>query len=233
MRIRQSAALLGAALLLAACSNTGSGTAALDTADQKASYGIGLDMGRQLEPAKSRLDLPAFRKGVEDALAGAEQAIPNEDIQVAMEEFNRAVMQEQREAASAASEKNVAEGTAYLAENGKKEGVITTESGLQYEVLVMGDGPKPTAEDQVKVHYHGMLIDGKVFDSSVDRGEPLVFGVGGVIKGFAEALQLMPVGSKFRIVIPSDLAYGGSGAGGDIGPNATLIFELELLEIVQ
>ena len=123
------------------------------------------------------------------------------------------------------------EGIAYLAENAKKEGVVTTESGLQYEVLTKGSGPSPTADDSVTVHYTGTLIDGTVFDSSVERGEPATFGVTQVIAGWTEALQLMSVGDKLRLVIPSDLAYGLRGAGPSIGPNSTLIFEVELLSI--
>ena len=120
-----------------------------------------------------------------------------------------------------------------MAENAKRKEVTVLESGLQYEVLKQGNGPKPTATSQIKCHYHGTLINGEVFDSSVERGEPAIFGVGQVIKGWTEALQLMPVGSKWKLYIPSDLAYGDNGAGGKIGPGATLIFEVELLEIVK
>ena len=127
--------------------------------------------------------------------------------------------------------KNLEAGKAFLAENSKKEGITTLSSGLQYEVITEGNGPKPSATDQVKCHYHGTLIDGTVFDSSVQRGQPAVFGVNQVIKGWVEALQLMPVGSKWRLFIPSDLAYGEQGAGGSIEPNTALIFEVELLGI--
>src|SRR5699024_2579128 len=139
--------------------------------------------------------------------------------------------QEEQQAQSAEVEK---QGKAFLEENAKKEGVTVLESGLQYEVLEEGDGgPKPKAEDTVKTHYHGTLVDGTVFDSSQDRGEPVEFPVNGVIEGWQEALQLMSVGDKWRIVLPPELAYGEHGAGGMIGPNATLIFEVELLEIVE
>jgi len=233
MRIRHSAALLGAALLLAACGGTGSSNAALDTDDQKASYGIGLDMGRSLEPAKGRLDMAAFTRGVEDAMSGADPALAEDVVQAALQAFSQSIMEARQAEETAAAEKNKAEGEEYMAENGAREGVVTTESGLQYEVLRQGDGPRPTAEDRIRIHYKGTLIDGTQFDSSYDRNEPAEFSVGGVIQGFSEALQLMPVGSQYRVVIPGNLAYGEQGTGGDIGPNATLIFEIEMLDIVK
>jgi FKBP-type peptidyl-prolyl cis-trans isomerase len=232
MRTRQSLLLLGAALLLTACSGAGKGPATLETDDQKASYGIGLDMGRSLAPAKGRLDMPAFTKGVEDALAGSEPALDDEAIQAAIQVFSQSIMEAQQAERTELAEKNRADGEKYLAENGAKQGVTTTASGLQYEVLTPGTGPKPAPEQQVRVHYKGTLVDGKEFDSSYGK-EPVVFPVSGLIPGFSEALQLMNVGSKFRVVIPGDLGYGPSGAGQDIGPNAALVFEIELLEIVQ
>ena len=138
-----------------------------------------------------------------------------------------------REKEAARGNEAKAAGEKFLAENGKKKGVTTTASGLQYEILKAGDGLKPQATDRVNVHYHGTLLNGKVFDSSVERGQPITFGVQEVIKGWTEALQLMPVGSKWRIFIPSNLAYGEQGAGGDIGPNEALIFDVELLGIVK
>ena len=137
------------------------------------------------------------------------------------------------QAATKEAENNKAEGEKFLAENKTKSGVITTESGLQYQVVTEGKGAKPTADDKVKVHYTGTLLNGTKFDSSVDRGEPAEFGVGQVIKGWTEVLQLMPVGSKYIVWIPSELAYGERGAGADIRPNSTLKFEIELLEIVK
>lgn len=232
MRHWHSGAILSATLLLSAC-GSGTGSASLDTDDQKASYGIGMDVGSNLLPAKGRLDMAAFRQGLEDALAEREGAVPEADLQTALQAFSAAVMEEQQQKQEEAGTKNLEEGEAYLAENGAKEGVTTTESGLQYEVLREGEGPAPMAEDRVSIHYRGSLIDGKEFDSSYDRGEPAVFGVGGVIPGFSEALQLMEVGGHYRVVIPGDLAYGPNGSGPDIGPNATLIFEIELLEIVE
>ncbi len=231
MRTRQSLVFLGAALLLSACGGAGNAPATLETDDQKASYGIGLDMGRSLAPAKGRLDMPAFMKGVEDALAGAEPALADSVVQAAINVFSQSIMEAQQKERAELGEKNQAEGEEYLAENGAKEGVTTTSSGLQYEVLTAGDGPKPAPEQQVRLHYKGTLLDGSEFDSSYGK-EPVVFPVSGLIPGFSEALQLMNVGSKFRVVIPGDIAYGPSGAGQDIGPNATLVFEIELLEIV-
>lgn len=231
MRLRHPVALLGAALMISACGGTSS--ASLDTDDQKASYGIGLDMGRSLQPAKGRLDIPAFLKGIEDAMAGVDPALGEEEIQTALQAFSSSIMASAQEERAALAAANTAAGEAYLAENGAREGVITTESGLQYEVLREGSGAKPTADQQVRLHYRGTLTDGTVFDSSYDRGEPAVFPVGGLIAGFTEALQLMSVGSHFRVVIPGELGYGGNGAGEDIGPNATLVFEIELLEIVD
>ncbi len=231
MRNREPVALVCVALLLSACSGQGAGNAALETDDQKASYGIGLDMGRSLGPARGHLDIAAFQRGIEDAMSGADPALPDSVIQTALHEFSQSVMRTQREERQALGLKNQTEGEAYLKENGAREGVITTESGLQYEILHQGDGPKPTADQEVRVHYKGTLIDGTEFDSSQGR-EPVVFPVGDVIPGFSEALQLMSVGSTYRVVIPGDLGYGTSGAGEDIGPNATLIFEIELLEIL-
>lgn len=231
MHSRHRGALVGVAFLVSACGGTSSAT--LDTDAQKASYGIGLDMGRNLEPAKDHMDMKAFRRGLEDAMEGRDPALGQEEIQTAMQAFGQEVMKAQQAARAASGEKNKAEGEVYLAQNGQKEGVTTTESGLQYEVLEPGDGPVPTADDRVRIHYRGTTIDGKQFDSSYDRGEPSEFRVGGMVPGFSEALELMPVGSKYRVVIPSDLAYGAQGSGPDIGPNATLIFEIEMLEIVE
>ena len=231
MRIRIGVAAAAAALTLTAC-NQANAPARLDTNNQKASYGIGFRMGQDLQPAADSFDMPAFRKGLEDALAKRDPAVPEQELQIALRQFSQAIMVAQQQKQAAAATKNKAEGEAYLKENGAKAGVTTTESGLQYEVLKQGTGPKPTAGDSVRVNYKGTLIDGTVFDSSDKHGGPATFAVGGMIKGFDEALELMPVGSKYRFVIPADLAYGPQGAGEDIGPNATLIFEIELLGIV-
>jgi len=221
-----------AAVLLAVtlgCQETGS--ASLETDDQKASYGIGLTMGRQLQPASSHVDMAALRAGIEDALAEREPRIASEDLQSIMKTFNETIRAEMQVESEASAQKNTEEGEAYLAENGAKEGVTTTESGLQFEVLREGEGRHPTTADRVTIHYRGTLIDGTEFDSSYERDTPATFGVSGVIPGFSEGLQLMTVGSKYRLVIPGELAYGATGSPPKIGPNATLIFEIELLEI--
>jgi len=221
-----------AALLLATtlgCQETGS--ASLETDNQKASYGIGLNMGGQLQPASSHIDLAALRAGIEDALAEREPRLAEDELQAAMQAFNETIQAKMQADADESGQKNTAEGEAYLAANGEKEGVITTESGLQYEVLREGDGASPTTADRVTIHYRGTLIDGTEFDSSYEREAPSTFGVTGVIAGFSEGLQLMTVCSQYRFFIPGDLAYGAGGSAPNIGPNATLIFEIELLEI--
>jgi len=230
MHRRIGSLLLLSALALGACGPTG-GTPSLDTEDQKASYGIGLQMGGQLAPAESHIDMDAFLAGIRDGMAGNEPAVPQAELQTALQSLSQRVNEEEMDRRATEGEANAAEGEAFLAENAQKEGVKVTDSGLQYEVLEEGDGPKPGPEDDVTIQYKGTLIDGTQFDSSYDRGEPATFNVGGVIQGFSEGLQLMSVGSKYRFFIPSDLAYGPAGSGRNIGPNATLIFEVELLGI--
>lgn len=236
MRIRLGTAALGVATLLAACTaSEGSmdmSSAALDSNDQKASYGIGLNVGSQISETKDRLDRMAFLRGVEDALQGSDPAIELEELQMVLSQFAEEMQAASQAAYEASAATNLEEGAAFLAENGGKEGVMTTESGLQYEVIAQGDGSMPTAADQIQLHYRGTLIDGSEFDSSYG-GEPAQFGVGGVIPGFGEALMLMAVGSHYKFVIPSEIAYGPQGSQGVIGPNATLIFEIELLAIVE
>ena len=231
--MRRLAVVLTVPLLaLGACQGQ-PGTPSLTTEDQKASYGIGHQMGEQIQAAESRLDLDAFMAGVRDGLAGRELAVPEDEIQAALMALGEAIQEEEMRRYTDEADKNAMEGAAFLSENRTKDGVQVTESGLQYEVLREGEGPSPTMDEMVSIHYRGTLIDGTQFDSSYDRGEPAVFGVGGVISGFAEALQLMTVGSHYRVFIPSELAYGPQGPGRNIGPNSTLIFEIELLEIVQ
>lgn len=199
------------------------------TVELQASYGIGRQIGDQVasNPFEG-LDADAVAQGVLDALNGAEMAVDVEDLRSAFGVINERIQAEREVQAKEAS----AAGVKFLEENAKKDGVTVTESGLQYEVLVEGNGEKPTAASTVRTHYHGTLIDGTVFDSSYDRGQPAEFPVGGVIKGWTEALQMMPVGSKWRLAIPYELAYGEQGAGGAIGPYQTLVFDVELLEIL-
>jgi FKBP-type peptidyl-prolyl cis-trans isomerase FkpA/FKBP-type peptidyl-prolyl cis-trans isomerase FklB len=232
MRLRTAATLLGAATVLAACQPPDGGRpAALDNEAAKASYAIGRDMGQNLVPARDHLDEAAFLRGFREAMAEEDAALPQEDLRAALQSFSQTIQEEQQAEMEAAGQQNQQEGEEYLAQNADKPGVTVTDSGLQYEVLEEGDGPRPSEDDTVTIQYRGTLIDGTEFDSSYERGEPATFPVGGVIPGFSEALQLMPVGSKYRVVIPGELAYGAQGAGQDIGPNATLIFEIELLGI--
>lgn len=227
-----SAALIS--LAVAACSGGGASSfdgAALETDDQKASYGIGLNMGSQLIAAADRLDRPALMRGIEDALQENEPALAQEELQTVLQQFGSEIEAAAQAEMEREAEENAIAGERYLAENAQNEGVETTDSGLQYEVLREGEGEMPEAGDRVRLHYRGTLIDGTEFDSSYG-GEPAVFGVGQVIPGFSEGIQMMPVGSHYRIVIPSDIGYGPRGSG-PIPPNATLIFEIELLEIVD
>lgn len=178
------------------------------------------------------LDVKQFSDGLEAAFNGGDLQMTYDEAKNVIREYFTAMEQEMQAAAQAAAQVNEAAGKSHLEANAKRPEVVTTPSGLQYEVIVEGNGPQPTAQSRVKVHYEGRLIDGTVFDSSIERGEPATFGVTQVIPGWVEALQLMKVGSKWRLHIPSNLAYGPQGAGGVIGPNSTLIFDVELLEIL-
>lgn len=196
------------------------------------SYALGLSMGNNFKSSGiEELNIKEFAEGVAAVFEGTQPKMSYDDAKNVIREFFTALEQKQNEAAAKMGEVNKAAGEAFLAENAKRAEVKTTESGLQYEVINEGTGEKPAASDTVVVHYTGTLIDGTVFDSSVERGTPATFGVTQVIPGWVEALQLMQVGAKWRLYIPSDLAYGPRGAGGAIGPNATLIFDVELLQI--
>ena len=199
------------------------------TLEQHASYGIGLQMGQQLaDNPFEGLDIAAVAAGLAAAFYGDEPEVSEQQIRAAFEVIGARMQAEQEEKAKLAA----GAGEAFLAQNANKAGVIVTASGLQYEVLVAGDGEKPTRASTVRTHYHGTLIDGTVFDSSYDRGQPAEFPVGGVIAGWTEALQLMPVGAKYRLYIPHELAYGERGAGASIAPFSALVFDVELLAIV-
>lgn len=207
----------------------------LDTLEQRLSYILGQSAASQLSDIGLKLDESAFKLAIEEAALEDEskRSMSSADIAKAIGEARQMSAEKAKEAAAAAAETNVKEGDEYRAANAKKEGVVVTESGLQYKEITAGDGAKPKASDKVKVHYKGSLINGKVFDSSYDRGSPATFPVTGVIKGWIEALQLMNVGDKFQLTIPPELGYGERGTGRDIGPNATLLFDVELLEIVE
>jgi len=225
--MRSIVLLCNVLILAAACTATGAEGAGgkapkpeLKTLSEKFSYMVGADVARSLKKFKADLDLKALMRGVEDGLAGKKPILSPEEAKATMQ-----AMQEQ------ATARIKTDGAAFLAANKKKEGVVTTKSGLQYVILKKGDGPKPSADDVVRVHYRGTLIDGTEFDSSYKRGKPVTFRVKGVIAGWTEALQLMNVGTKCKLFIPSELAYGKRGAGRSIPPDASLVFEVELLGI--
>ncbi len=209
--------------------------APLATRKEKFSYALGMDIGKQvagnLKKQSMEVDWNLVSQGLKDATSGGKTRLTEDEAKAVLNEVQNEVHKEQQEKAQKAAATNKTEGEAFLAANKAKEGVVTLPSGLQYKVLTAGTGPKPTAGDQVVCNYRGTLINGTEFDSSYKRGQPATFGVGQVIKGWTEALQLMPVGSKWQLFIPSSLAYGERGAGAEIGPNATLIFEVELLSI--
>ncbi|MBD3343679.1 MAG: FKBP-type peptidyl-prolyl cis-trans isomerase [Chitinivibrionales bacterium] len=198
----------------------------LSTDKQKFSYAIGLDIGASLQGIKEKVDLGVVFQAIRDTLEGNTVLLSSADAT----EIKRSAFTQMQKRESG---ENLEKQEEFLAKNKEKEGIVTTESGLQYKVLKEGAGAKPSADDKVKVHYKGMLLDGKVFDSSYKRGQPAVFKVGGVIKGWSEALQLMKEGAKYKLWLPSELAYGERGAGSQIGPNTMLVFEVELLEIME
>lgn len=223
-------------LLTSAVLNASAASAATEKAPdlkdpkQRVSYSIGVDIGSNMKRQKLDLDPKALAAGLADALEG-KPSLTAEEIRDTLMEFQKQEQAKAETRAKSAGEENLKAGKAFLEANGKKEGVKSTASGLQYKSLKAGTGKTPKASDSVKVHYTGKLLDGTVFDSSVTRGEPVTFGVGEVIKGWTEVLQLMKEGDKWQVYIPSDLAYRERGAGADIGPNATLIFDIELLSI--
>jgi FKBP-type peptidyl-prolyl cis-trans isomerase FklB len=216
--------ILSIALIFSSCSNNNTYKKP-ESEMEKVSYSLGVNMASSVKSqGLESIDANAVAKAFNDVFEGKDLDISEEESMSILQEFFGKLQAEKSAKANEA-------GKTYLAENAKKEGVTTTESGLQYEIINSGKGAKPAPSDQVTVHYHGTLLDGTVFDSSVDRGEPASFGVTQVIKGWTEALQLMSIGDKWKLTIPSDLAYGDQGAGGMIGPGATLVFEVELLGI--
>lgn len=208
---------------------------ALDTQLQKFSYVVGVDMGGQFRTSDIEIDRAAFAAGLADSLDNKRPRIGKEELEEVVQGFHaqqQEKIKKHEEEQRSASEKNIEEGAAFLAENGAKEGVTTTESGLQYKVIKAGSGASPTADSRVEVHYRGTLIDGREFDASSKHGGAVQLNVSEVIPGWTEALQKMKEGAKWELYLPSDLAYGPQGTGGIIGPSATLIFEVELLKVL-
>ncbi|HKM14490.1 MAG TPA: FKBP-type peptidyl-prolyl cis-trans isomerase [Marinospirillum sp.] len=207
--------------------------AAPKTEEERIGYSLGIMVGRQLQQDISELDVDSFSAALKDLYKGNTPSLNDEEIGEILDQLQQKMAAEAQQKEAAAGEENLAKGQKFLAENAKKKGVKVTDSGLQYKIVKQGKGKKPTATASVKVHYEGKLIDDTVFDSSYARGEPVTFKVNQVIAGWQEALQLMPEGSEWEVYIPANLAYGPAGAGGSIGPNETLVFKVELLEIVK
>jgi len=205
----------------------------LTTTKEKQSYAIGMNLGENLKAQSVDIDPTLLTRGVKDTLTGAKPLLTPEEERATLMELQAGLRKNQMEKMQKASEKNKKEGVEFLTANKAKPGVVTLPSGLQYKIITAGTGPKPTATDSVSCNYRGTLIDGTEFDSSYKRGQPTTFPVSGVIKGWTEALQLMPVGSKWQLFVPASLAYGDRAASALIGPDATLIFEVELLSIQE
>jgi FKBP-type peptidyl-prolyl cis-trans isomerase FkpA len=225
------AVALTAALAAACGKKDGAETTELTTDTQKFGYAIGVDIGKSLSPVKDEVDVNALVQGMEETLAGKTPRLDDETREKIKSEMSRKLQEKQlsERTAKAAAAKEA--GEKFLAENGKRSGVKTTASGLQYEIVTEGTGATPKASDKVTVHYKGTLIDGTEFDSSYARGQPVTFPLGNVIPGWTEGLQLVKTGGKAKLFIPSNLAYGERGAGAKIGPNETLVFEVELVAI--
>ncbi len=237
--MKQTLALTSVFLLLGlvACQKAGASSAKvlkkedLDSQKKKVSYAIGLDIGKNFKTRSMDIDLDILLQGLKDGQKDGEPLLKDDEIKTVMAQFQQDMMKADQEKRQTLGTANKAKEESFLKENAQKPGVKVTASGLQYKVITEGTGPTPKESDTVKVHYRGNLLDGTEFDSSYKRNEPAVFPLKGVIKGWTEALQLMKVGSKYQIVLPSALAYGENGAGQVIGPNATLVFEVELLGI--
>ena len=226
-------------LVLTGCGQGGNAqneNISLDTQDQRIGYFLGMDVGKNLYSTGFDLDMAAFQMGLADGLSNADPKLTESEIAETIQALQAQMLAKREEMQKEAQQEfdiqaktNAEEGADFLKANAEKEGVISTESGLQYKIITAGKGPKPTIDSVVEVHYAGRLVDGTEFDSSLKRGEPVQFGVTQVIPGWTEALQLMPEGSKWELYIPANLGYGAGGQG-QIGPNATLIFEVELLQ---
>lgn len=213
--------------------STGSKKVNLEDPQEKFSYAIGMDVGASMEDFSDRLDRDALFAAINDVLEGNEPQLSPEEANAVKQEVFAGLREKQMKEQETASVENLEKGSKFREENKAKEDVVVTESGLQMQVIDEGTGPSPDADDKVKVHYRGTLIDSTVFDDSYSRGQPAVFQVNQVIPGWSEGLQKMKVGGKYRLVIPPELGYGERGAGRDIGPNETLVFEVELIDIVE
>ena len=258
MRTLTLAAAVSSALVLAACNPPATDPAGKDatgadkegaagkipglaTEKKQVSYMIGMDIGKSLKPMKDEVDMATLKRALDDVVNDKKLLLNDEQVATVMQAFSEKMQAKQQEEMAkqqaemvAQGKKNIEAEAAFLAENSKKPGVVTTASGLQYQVITAGAGPKPKATDRVSVHYAGTLLDGTEFDSSYKRGEPAQFVLGSVVPGWSEALQLMPKGSKYKLWIPSKLGYGEAGTpGGPIPPNSTLVFEIELLDIAK
>ncbi|MFV0565496.1 MAG: FKBP-type peptidyl-prolyl cis-trans isomerase [Flavobacteriaceae bacterium] len=235
----KSLSIVALSFAMVSCNNSGVTNKPLNTEIDSVSYAIGMSVGRDVKTNVSEIDKELLIQGLVNALDSTDLKIEQDKVQTVLSNYFRKKQEVQMKKQQEEAEKKAledygelkTEGENFLKENMLKSGIETTESGLQYEVITQGTGEKPTADSRVKVHYHGTLIDGTVFDSSVERGQPSEFGVGQVIKGWTEGLQLMPVGSKYKFYIPQELAYGATPRGGKIKPFSPLIFEVELLEI--
>ncbi len=232
MRFRMSIAIAIVTIFLTGLAYAGE-EISLTSQKDKVSYSIGFNIGNNLKKQSIDVSPDLLSQGIKDALSGGKPLLTEQEMSETIMAFQKEMMAKQAERTKELAEKNKKEGEAFLAENKKKEGVITLPSGLQYKVITEGTGETPKLTDFVTTNYRGTFIDGKEFDSSYRRGQPASFPVNGVIPGWTEALQLMKVGSKWQLFIPSSLAYGERGAGSDIGPNATLIFEVELISIKE
>jgi len=231
-RVLVGVAIAAMAFALASCGGDSvAPTKQVTTFEERSSYAIGQNVGASLKATNMTIDIPAFVQGLRDTLEGKKPLLTAEEAMAVMQEFSQKARDAEIQKRDEQAAKNLQDGQAFLETNKARTGVTTTASGLQYEVITQGTGAKPKATDKVSVHYRGTLIDGTEFDSSYTRGEPATFQLDAVIPGWTEALQLMPVGSKYKVFLPPTLAYGERGAGAQIGPNSTLIFEVELLSI--